>query len=127
MVPPMLVQDEHDQDIGYAAPSSDWVGASLNKLAALKTLLVWCNAQNIKAPRYTLDCSIDTLMGGGDGYDKPFIILLTATILDQMREGDEALVRILLALKTAKVLSIPQWQRAQGPSSARLFNLMTQL
>ncbi len=125
MVPPKLVQNDAGEDAGYTAPSNDWIVSSMNKLILLKNLGNYCSLEGICGPRALMDSTIDELMGGGEKYDRSFILLLSITILDQLEAGDEVLYQILLAMKTANVLtpaSIAQKTAAELKDIVRPFD-----
>ena len=72
MVPPMLVQGNEGEDLGYSMPSSDWQEQAMNKLVLRKNLQNYCSLppHNIRGQRAMIDTAVDTLMGGGALYDK---------------------------------------------------------
>jgi endonuclease III len=100
-VPPKLAEDGQE----YLPPSKEWKEDALFRLAQLKHLANCCAIKGIVGPRALMDTAVDEIMGGGGTYDRPFIVLLTAIIVDNMEEEDDAFYKILRSLKEADLLT----------------------
>ena len=99
-MPPKL-----DEDGEYLPPSKEWKEDALFRLALLKHLGNCCAIKGIVGPRALMDTAVDEIMGGGETYDRPFIVLLTATIVDNMEGPDDTFYKILRSLKEADLLT----------------------
>lgn len=104
LVPPKYMVDDNG-NAGYTDPTQDWVDQQVHKMTILKHFVNLCADRGIAGPRAELDSAVEKIMGGAATYDRNFILLLTFTIADNMKENDDALLKILESLKTANALT----------------------